>query len=198
MTRLRRYRSYWAGFFLDGPFFFGSLLEVPGNLSGLIRVVAFNAAEAARTRQEMSRLTVGILGAIALSLVSGAAQFALGRDMAPAPMRLTRGIAPLPAAKSDRLQPLQEKFTRSSLVNRKAKSDRAASPAIPAAPTRTVSLQPDGFLDTSFLLRVPEAREDSARPPARFRVRKLIVACEPVVSVLTEIAKQIEPGRCVT
>jgi hypothetical protein len=28
--------------------------------------------------------------------------------------------------------------------------------------------------------------------------RKLTVACEPVVSVLTEVAKQLEPGRCVT
>jgi len=145
----------------------------------------------------MSRLTVGILGAIALSLVSGAAQFALGRDVAP-PLRVTRGVAPLPAAKSDRLQSLQEKFTRSFVVNRTAKSDRAASAATPAAPTKTVSLQPDGFLDTSFLLRLPEARGDSSRTPAKFRVRKPIVACEPVVSVLTEIAKQIEPGRCVT
>jgi hypothetical protein len=24
------------------------------------------------------------------------------------------------------------------------------------------------------------------------------VACEPVVSVLTEVAKQLQPGRCVT
>jgi hypothetical protein len=28
--------------------------------------------------------------------------------------------------------------------------------------------------------------------------RKLAVACEPPVSVLTEIAKQLQPGRCVT
>jgi hypothetical protein len=28
--------------------------------------------------------------------------------------------------------------------------------------------------------------------------RKLTVACEPVVSVLTEVAKQLQPGRCVT
>jgi hypothetical protein len=27
---------------------------------------------------------------------------------------------------------------------------------------------------------------------------KMTVACEPAVSVLTEIAKQLAPGRCVT
>jgi hypothetical protein len=26
----------------------------------------------------------------------------------------------------------------------------------------------------------------------------MAVACEPVVSVLTEIARQLQPGRCVT
>jgi len=28
--------------------------------------------------------------------------------------------------------------------------------------------------------------------------RKMTVACEPVVSVLTEVAKLLQPGRCVT
>jgi hypothetical protein len=28
--------------------------------------------------------------------------------------------------------------------------------------------------------------------------RKLAMACEPVVSVLTEVAKLLEPGRCIT
>jgi hypothetical protein len=28
--------------------------------------------------------------------------------------------------------------------------------------------------------------------------RKNAVACEPVVSVLTEVAKLLQPGRCVT
>ena len=28
--------------------------------------------------------------------------------------------------------------------------------------------------------------------------RKTAVACEPVVSVLTEVAKLLQPGRCVT
>ena len=28
--------------------------------------------------------------------------------------------------------------------------------------------------------------------------RKAAVACEPPVSVLTEVAKRLEPGRCVT
>jgi len=145
----------------------------------------------------MSRLTTGILGAIGLSLISGAAQFALGRDMSPVPLSLTRGVAPVAAGKSDRLQSLQES-TRSLVVNRKAKSDRAAAAPNPAPRTKTVSLRPDGPSDTSYLLRVPDAQGASSRTPARLGVRKPMVACEPMVSVLIEIANQLQPGRCVT
>ena len=145
----------------------------------------------------MSRLTTEILGAIGLSLVSGAAQFALGRDMSPVPLNLTRGAAPAPTMKADRLQSVQQEFTKFK-VNRAAKSDRAASLAAPASPTKTVSLRPEGFSDTSFLLRVPDAQGNSSRTPPRLEIRKPMVACEPVVSVLTEIANRLQPGRCVT
>jgi len=144
----------------------------------------------------MSRLTTGILGAIGLSLVSGAAQFALGRDMSPVPLSLTRGIAP--ANKTDRLQSVQKDLTKSLAVNRMAKSDRAASLAGPAVPTKTVSLRSEGFLDMSFLLRVPDGQGSPSRTPAKLGVRKPMVACEPVVSVLTEIANRLQPGRCIT
>ena len=81
-------------------------------------------------------------------------------------------------------------------VNRAAKADRATVPAS-AGQSQTISLRPDGLADTSVLVRVPVARE--ARNEARDRpapssvpksgTRKTAVACEPVVSVLTEVAK---------
>lgn len=85
------------------------------------------------------------------------------------------------------------------MVNRGAKADRASSPSGSPAQTQTVALRLSGFSDTSFLLRVSVA--DGNRPqassPARPTARKM-VACEPAVSVLTEVARQLEPGRCVT
>jgi hypothetical protein len=133
----------------------------------------------------MSRLTTGISGAIALVLISGAAQFALGRDLGMSPAdQLSSGS---PAADA-------------SAVNRGAKTDRATGPAGSPAVTRTVSLKLSGFSDTTFLLRVPVT---SATPTAVLSTAKRVapkpaVACEPMVSVLTEVAKQLEPGRCVT
>jgi hypothetical protein len=133
----------------------------------------------------MSRLTTGISGAIALVLISGAAQFALGRDLGMSPANQLSAGSPAAGA---------------SAVNRGAKADRAMGPAGSPAVTRTVSLKLSGFSDTTFLLRVPVT---SATPAAVSSTAKRVapkpaVACEPMVSVLTEVAKQLEPGRCVT
>ena len=132
----------------------------------------------------MSRLTTGISGAIALVLISGAAQFALGRDLGMLSVdQLSFGS---PAADA-------------SAVNRGAKADRATGPAGSPAVTRTVSLKLSGFSNTTFLLRVPVTSATPAASSTAKRVApKPAVACEPMVSVLTEVAKQLEPGRCVT
>jgi len=132
----------------------------------------------------MSRLTTGISGAIALVLISGAAQFALGRDLGMSPVdQLSSGS---PAADA-------------SAVNRGAKADRKTGPAGSPAVMRTVSLKLSGFSDTTFLLRVPVTSATPAAVSTAKRVApKPAVACEPMVSVLTEVAKQLEPGRCVT
>jgi hypothetical protein len=115
----------------------------------------------------------------------GAAQFALGEDFTVG-MR-TAGM------------PDQG-------VNRAVKSDRAPIVAEPVAPTNTISIHVDRVPDTSVLVRVPLAHEarGNAMPAvlqpksgAGSSARKMI-ACEPVVSVLTEIAKRLQPGRCVT
>jgi hypothetical protein len=125
----------------------------------------------------MPQLSRGILSASAVALTLGAVQFASGRDL-PGPQ------AP------------------ETTINRTAKADRAARVAAPAIPTQTISLRLDGLSATSFLVRVPLAQEARSNSPVpavtRSGGRKPAVACEPVVSVLTEVAKQLQPGRCIT
>jgi hypothetical protein len=122
------------------------------------------------------------LGALAVSLSFGAAQFAAGSDL--------RG--------QQDATPAQD-----VTVNRQAKADRADAPAI-SLKTQTISVRVDGLFDTSVLVRVPLAqtrKEASNTTPAPRLSKQPVtrtVACEPVVSVLTEIAKQLQPGRCVT
>ncbi|SHK28246.1 hypothetical protein SAMN05444159_2894 [Bradyrhizobium lablabi] len=136
---------------------------------------------------QLSRgISKGILGASAIALTFGAVQFASGRD--------------LPTLQANFLQGFGEP---EASINREAKADRAVRAAGQAMPTRTVSLRLDGFAATSFLIRVPVASvaRSMARPPFVTKssgARKPTVACEPVVSVLTEVAKQLQPGRCVT
>ncbi len=133
----------------------------------------------------MSRLAIGIFSAIALSLTLGVAQFASGRDLNEAPQ--------------DRLQDAfrEPLAVGGTPVNRAAKADRLASVAGSPSQTRTISLRLDGFSDTSFLVRVPVAG-GAAPSVTKSGNRKLTVACEPVVSVLTEVARLLQPGRCVT
>jgi len=129
----------------------------------------------------MSQIHKGIFGALAIALMFGAAQLAFGHD-------LKVGKPDAPAAPG-------------TDINRAAKADRAPVPLSQIA-THTIVLQPDGLDDTSVLVRVPVAREArNRRVPSlidRSGARKTTVACEPVVSVLTEVAKLLEPGRCVT
>jgi len=135
----------------------------------------------------MSRLTIGILGAIALSLSLGAAQFALGRDLSE--------------PKPD--QAMQDRSVAAAefAVNRATKADRGVKAPGSSAQTRTIVLQLNGFFDTSFLVRVPVA-DGAGNPPPPSPIKpghpKAMVACEPAVSMLTEVARQLQPGRCVT
>ncbi|HVX79717.1 MAG TPA: hypothetical protein VHB49_26585 [Bradyrhizobium sp.] len=147
----------------------------------------------------MSQLSKGIMGAAALSLVFGAIHLASERDFAH-PASLTKlalaqfGPPSLPA--------VPVKLSPSAAVNRAGKTDRAVG--IPAAAVRsqTISLRLNGLPDTSILIRMPAAREarDSTPPSPLIKsgVGKPMVACEPSVSVLTEVAKHLQPGRCVT
>lgn len=129
----------------------------------------------------MSQKVTGILAALAVSLTLGAMQFASGHD-------LTVGLATPgePAGPS---------------VNRAAKADREAVLPEATIATRTISIHVDRVPDTSVLVRVPLTHQARSTPPAsllRSRESKIAVACEPSVSVLTEIAKSLQPGRCIT
>ena len=143
----------------------------------------------------MSRLATGIYGVIALSLTLGAAQLASGRDLSEASQD---------GLQQDRLQKaFQEPLTSGpTAVNRAAKADRVAAVAGSPAQTRTIALRLEGFADTSFLVRVAVANGagDASSPPALIRPSRgrMMLACEPVVSVLTEVAKRLQPGRCMT
>jgi hypothetical protein len=141
----------------------------------------------------MSQLSRGIFAAIAVSLTCGAVQLAAGRDF-------TRGPQDTVSAPGAAIN---------ITINRAAKADRAGRVAASAVPTQTISLRLDALSDTSVLVRVPaakeagqEARNAPPAPPApavtKSGDRKMTVACEPVVSVLTEVAKLLQPGRCVT
>jgi hypothetical protein len=136
----------------------------------------------------MSPISRTVFGAIAVSLTLGAVQFASGYDLTGG---LAAGLVTTASAAPE------------TGVNRAAKTDRGAPAMAPSAPpARTISIRLDSLADTSVLIRIPVVRESHNIAPAPFLTkpgnRKLTVACEPVVSVLTEVAKLLRPGRCVT
>jgi hypothetical protein len=135
-----------------------------------------------------SGISKGIFGAAVLSLTFGAV--AWGRD-------LVHHNAVNHSAQAD--------AGTSASVNRGVKADRAALGGS-ALQTRTVALRLNDLADTSVLIRIPALREirNEARSdaPASLLIKsgenKPTIACEPAVSVLTEVAKRLRPGRCVT
>jgi hypothetical protein len=129
----------------------------------------------------MFQVSAGVLGALAVVLPLGAMQLTSGGDL---------------AAGSD---------TAAAVVNRALKSDRGTVRLSHIA-GRTVSVRLESLPDASIVIQIPGsdhlvagdlvAKPRPRRAPAS--QAKRTIACEPVVSVLTEIAKQLQPGRCVT
>jgi len=122
----------------------------------------------------MSQIRNALLGAVATTLTLGAVQFASGHDL---------WLAEQPG-----------------IVNRASKADRLGDLKPFAVPTKTVFMRLNDLADTSVLLRIPSAQARTTKPPTlqRNHSRKPIVACEPMVSALTEVATLLPPGRCVT
>ena len=139
----------------------------------------------------MSYTRTGILGVIAVSASFGAIQLASGHDL-----DFTIGLKAFAAIPVEGVVP-------AAVVNRTAKGDRVAGAVAPAEPMQTISIHVDRIADSSVLVRIPRLQQARKSAPAAPRLiqseeRKATVACEPMVSVLTEIAKRLQPGRCVT
>jgi hypothetical protein len=139
----------------------------------------------------MSYMRTGILGAIAVSASFGAVQLASGHDL-----DFTIGLRAFAAIPAEGVTPAE-------VVNRTAKADRVAGAVAPAETMQTISIHVDRVADSSVLVRIPRQQQARRTAPAAPRLiqseeRKATLACEPMVSVLTEIAKRLQPGRCVT
>ena len=137
----------------------------------------------------MFQVSRGVYGASAIAVALGAIPLAAGRDLADGAQLLLTSAA--------------SSVTRdapASGVNREAKADRSARTI--GAPSDTISLRLDDLPGMSVLVRLPaakSARDGSSAPSStKSGSARPKVACEPVVSVLTEVAKLLQPGRCVT
>jgi hypothetical protein len=138
----------------------------------------------------MSNLASGLLGAVAATLALGAVhlEVASGNDLL-GPVQ--RGDASLSAPAA-----LQA-------VDRAAKGDRGAVTS--KSESVTLSFRIPGVADQSVAMRVPAGaavealrKTPAGASPTHGAAKRQAIACEPVVSVLTAVAKQLEPGRCVT
>ncbi|MBN8961369.1 MAG: hypothetical protein J0H71_09560 [Rhizobiales bacterium] len=132
---------------------------------------------------------------VAAALTVVAAPFAMGGEL---PAWLVRpsvvAIANAPVSVSD----------QANAVERSGKSDRAPVARTGVA-SQTFSIQPSGMSGTSVLVRVVSQKPDrrmNAKPATQLqpggKSARPRAACEPVVSLLTEVAKQLAPGRCIT
>lgn len=132
---------------------------------------------------------------VAAALTVAAAPFAMGGEL---PAWLVRSPAMVAAS-----APVSA-GDQANAVERTGKSDRAAVMRVGVA-SQTFSIQPGGLNGTSVLVRIVSRKPDrraNEKPATQLQPRNKAArprgACEPVVSVLTEVAKRLEPGRCVT
>ena len=128
----------------------------------------------------MPQILKAIFATLAVTGTFGAVQFASGHDLI--------GGRQLASAE------------RAGEINRGAKADRVALRAA-QGPTETVTIRSVNLPDTSVVVRVPVAQmpaKTRPQPPVQPAAAKRVVACEPPVSVLTEVAKLLQPGRCIT
>jgi hypothetical protein len=132
----------------------------------------------------MSQIFKVFFAFLAGSATFGAVQLASGHDLAALRQRAAT-------------EPVSD-------VNRTGKADRGALKSA-SSRTETITIRAVGLDDTSVVVRVPVVREEArnrpappTRPEGSKPASKTAIACEPPVSVLTEVAKLLQPGRCVT
>lgn len=146
----------------------------------------------------MSYMASGTLGAVAAVLALGAVHLdvSAANDVA-GPIQRGDARVMTPARAGDE--------TIAISVDRSAKSDRAT--AISPAGGLTLSFTLPGLPDSSVMMRVPagEAADALRRAPVSTTgsgkgssAGSRPIACEPVVSVLTDVAKRLQAGRCIT
>lgn len=130
----------------------------------------------------MSHMFSGLLGASLVALTFGFGQMAIGGDLAS-------GVQTASAAHA----------IQNSEINRGAKGDRVVA-STGARGTPAVVIQVEGLAHTSIAIKPVASAKKEARDNVAVRTAtsKRAVACEPVVSVLTEVARHLDPGRCVT
>lgn len=135
----------------------------------------------------MSKVSSLVLGMVAGATMFGAIQYASGNDL--------RGTL----TDSDR--------AAASSVNRAAKGDRGTMITAQNEQSQTLSFRVQGLSDTSVLLRLSAApvvapgKNEAINVrtvPVNAKPQRAAVGCEPPVSVLSEMAKILQPGRCVT
>jgi len=124
----------------------------------------------------------GVIAGLAVALGAvGAAQLAFGHDLDSNP-------ASTSISNHD--------------VNRTGKADRAPRVTTIAPAMRTISVTVSGLSGASVVMHVPLKLDAGNSAPTSLVTTstppKPAIACEPVVSVLTDVAKQLQPGRCVT
>ncbi len=146
----------------------------------------------------MSYMASGSLGVVAAVLALGAVhlEVSAGNDLL-GPVQRGDASTAMPAA------PAREAVTIN--VDRSAKGDRV--PVVAAAGGVTISFKVPGVADASVMVRMPagEGADALRKAPASTvgsgkgsSAGTRPVACEPVVSVLTDVARQLAPGRCIT
>ena len=137
----------------------------------------------------MSQIDKAFLGAAGIALTLGAVQFALGHDLINRWRAVSEPANDGPSA-----------IVTSHVVNRADKADRLANDKPSPVPSRTVSLRLNDLTNTSVVLRVPLTQARTTKPPTLLQNHSIkpTLACEPMVSPLTEVAKLLQPGRCVT
>jgi len=149
----------------------------------------------------MSYLASGTLGVVAGMLALGAVHLEVSAGnglLGPA----QRGDATL-SGDATLTSPARAE-TVAINVDRSAKGDREL--AVSPSGGVTISFKVPGSSDSSVMVRLPsgDAVDAQRKAPALTTTGKgssagaRPVACEPVVSVLTAVAKQLAPGRCVT
>jgi hypothetical protein len=136
----------------------------------------------------MSQKAQTIFAVVAVSLTFGAVQLAFGQD-------LKNRLISFAGASQEAVQ---------ETVNRSGKADRLAPTSASLVTTQTIAIHVDRFPTTSIMVRIPAKQASNSTAPSPTmqikdgRKAASTVACEPVVSVLAEIAKRLPPGRCVT